>query len=236
MHFHRRRGSSSSAAASSAVPSPITWPSSAGSDVVLLERKKLTSGTTWHAAGLVRAIALHGNLTRLAKYTVELYTNLEKETGAGDRLRAAAARCRIATNKERWEEFQRGAAMLPRLRRRAPSRSTPQEVQEKWPLLNVDDVIGAIYLSEGRPVPTRPTPPWRWRKARAHRRGRRSSRTPRSIGVLDQGRPRDRRRDRPGHDQRASIVVNCGGMWAQAIGAHGRRQHAAAGLPSISMS
>jgi 4-methylaminobutanoate oxidase (formaldehyde-forming) len=51
------------------------------SDVVLLERRKLTSGTTWHAAGLVRASLYTANLTRLAKYTVDLYASLEKETG-----------------------------------------------------------------------------------------------------------------------------------------------------------
>src|SRR5215468_8565231 len=112
-------------------------------DVVLLERKKLTSGTTWHAAGLVRASLYTANLTRLAKYTVDLYTNLEKETGQATGF-VQPGSLSIATNKERWEEFQRGAAMLRGFDVIA-EQIGPQEVKKKWPLLNVDDVIGAIY-------------------------------------------------------------------------------------------
>ena len=112
-------------------------------DVVLLERKKLTSGTTWHAAGLVRASLYTANLTRLAKYTVDLYTNLEKETGQATGF-VQPGSLSIATNKERWEEFLRGAAMLRGFDVIAEAIS-PQEVKKKWPLLNVDDVIGAIY-------------------------------------------------------------------------------------------
>src|SRR5215468_11471412 len=79
------------------------------SDVVLLERKKLTSGTTWHAAGLVRSMLYSANLTRLAKYTIELYTGLEQETGqaTGFRQRGSIS---IATNAERWVEVRRGAS------------------------------------------------------------------------------------------------------------------------------
>ena len=112
-------------------------------DVVLLERKKLTSGTTWHAAGLVRASLYTANLTRLAKYTADLYTNLEKETGQATGF-VQPGSLSIATNKERWEEFQRGAAMLRGFDVIA-EQIGPQEVKKKWPLLNVDDVIGAIY-------------------------------------------------------------------------------------------
>ena len=78
--------------------------------------KKLTSGTTWHAAGLVRASLYTANLTRLAKYTVDLYTNLEKETGQATGF-VQPGSLSIATNKERWEEFLRGAAMLRGFRR-----------------------------------------------------------------------------------------------------------------------
>ena len=86
------------------------------------------------------ACPLHRNLTRLAKYTVDLYTNLEKADG--DRLRRPGS-LSIATNKE-LEEFQRGAAMLRGFDVIA-DRSARKEVKKKWPLLNVDDVIGAIY-------------------------------------------------------------------------------------------
>jgi len=79
-------------------------------DVLLLERKKLTSGTTWHAAGLVRAMLYSGNLTKLAKYTVELYTTLEKETGQATGFKQNGS-ISIATTPERWDELRRGASM-----------------------------------------------------------------------------------------------------------------------------
>ena len=76
-------------------------------DVVLLERKKLTSGTTWHAAGLVGQLRATLNLTRLAQYTAKLYAGLEAETGqaTGFKQRGSVA---LATNKERLEELLRG--------------------------------------------------------------------------------------------------------------------------------
>ena len=60
-------------------------------DVVLLERKKLTSGTTWHAAGLIAQLRASQNMTRLAKYTQELYGTLEEETGVATGLRRCAS-------------------------------------------------------------------------------------------------------------------------------------------------
>src|SRR5260221_10724159 len=80
------------------------------SDVLLLERKKLTSGTTWHAAGLVRAMLYSGNLTKLARHSIELYTRLEKETGQATGLKQNGS-ISIATNAERWDELRRGASM-----------------------------------------------------------------------------------------------------------------------------
>ena len=68
-------------------------------DVVLLERKQLTCGTTWHAAGLIGQLRATANMTKLAKYTQELYFGaLEEETGDRDRLQAAVARSRVALN------------------------------------------------------------------------------------------------------------------------------------------
>ena len=79
-------------------------------DVLLLERKKLTSGTTWHAAGLVRAMLYTANLTKLAKYTVDLYKTLERETGQATGYKQNGS-LSIATNEERWDELRRGASM-----------------------------------------------------------------------------------------------------------------------------
>src|SRR5215510_12610829 len=109
-------------------------------DVVLLERKKLTSGTTWHAAGLVRASLYTANLTRLAKYTVDLYTSLEKETGQATGF-VQPGSLSIATNEERFEELLRGMDMLHAFDVPA-EKFTAQQVQEKWPLMNVSDVLG----------------------------------------------------------------------------------------------
>ena len=72
-------------------------------DVVLLERRKLTSGTTWHAAGLVGQLRASQNMTRLAKYTAELYTRIEEETGQATGFKQNGS-VTIATNPERFEE------------------------------------------------------------------------------------------------------------------------------------
>ncbi|HEY3718604.1 MAG TPA: FAD-dependent oxidoreductase, partial [Roseiarcus sp.] len=79
-------------------------------DVVLLERKRLTCGTTWHAAGLVGQLRATANLTKLAQYTTGLYAGLEAETGqaTGFLQRGSIS---IATNSERLEELKRGASM-----------------------------------------------------------------------------------------------------------------------------
>ncbi|HNB27241.1 MAG TPA: FAD-binding oxidoreductase, partial [Alphaproteobacteria bacterium] len=182
-------------------------------DVVLLERKKLTSGTTWHAAGLVRASLYTANLTRLAKYTTDLYTNLEKETGQATGF-VQPGSLSIATNKERWEEFQRGAAMLRGFDVIA-EQIGPQEVKKKWPLLNVDDVIGAIYYpKDGKCNPADTT----MALARGARMGgAKIFEDTKVTKVLT----KDGRVTGVETDQGAiacEYVVNCGGMWAREIG------------------
>jgi heterotetrameric sarcosine oxidase gamma subunit len=124
-------------------------------DVVLLERKQLTSGTTWHAAGLVRAALYSHNLTRLAKYTVDLYTRLEAETGQPTGF-VQPGSLSIATNQERWEELLRGVSMLHGFGVEAEP-ITPHEAQQKWPLMSIHDVVGAVwYPRDGKcnPVDT----------------------------------------------------------------------------------
>jgi len=79
-------------------------------DVVLLERKQLTSGTTWHAAGLIGQLRGSINMTRLARYTSELYLQLESETGQATGYRQCGS-ISIATNEERFEELKRNASM-----------------------------------------------------------------------------------------------------------------------------
>jgi glycine cleavage system aminomethyltransferase T/glycine/D-amino acid oxidase-like deaminating enzyme len=114
------------------------------SDVVLLERKRLTSGTTWHAAGLVGQLRATANLTKLARYTTELYASLEAETGqaTGFMQRGSLS---IATNTERLEELMRGASMAKTFGLEVNAVS-PAEIKRHWPLLYVGDVVGGVHL------------------------------------------------------------------------------------------
>ena len=113
-------------------------------DVALLERKRLTSGTTWHAAGLVGQLRATQNLTKLAKYTTDLYAGLEKETGqaTGFMQRGSIS---VATHAERFEELKRGASMAKIFGVEVHD-VTPSEIRQKWPLLNVDDIVGGVWL------------------------------------------------------------------------------------------
>jgi glycine cleavage system aminomethyltransferase T/glycine/D-amino acid oxidase-like deaminating enzyme len=113
-------------------------------DIVLLERKRLTSGTTWHAAGLVGQLRATANLTKLAQYTTELYASLEAETGqaTGFMQRGSLS---IATNSERLEELMRGASMAKTFGLEVNAVS-PADIKKHWPLLNVGDVVGGVHL------------------------------------------------------------------------------------------
>ena len=95
------------------------------SDVVLLERKSLTSGTTWHAAGLVSQLKSSHSLTRLATYSAQLFEELEAETGQATGYRAPGS-ISVASDNERWEELLRGMSMARTVG--SPRRATPH-----WP-------------------------------------------------------------------------------------------------------
>jgi glycine cleavage system aminomethyltransferase T/glycine/D-amino acid oxidase-like deaminating enzyme len=113
-------------------------------EIVLLERKRLTSGTTWHAAGLVGQLRATANLTRLAQYTAGLYASLEAETGqATGFLRRGSLS--IATNAERLEELLRGASMARTFGLEVNVVSAA-EIGRYWPLLNVADIVGGVHL------------------------------------------------------------------------------------------
>ena len=114
-------------------------------DVVLLERKKLTSGTTWHAAGLVGQLRPSQNMTKLAKYTAELYTRIEEETGQATGFKQNGS-VTIATNPERFEELKRNASMAKVFGLEVDVISTA-EVRERYPLIETDDVIGGTWIA-----------------------------------------------------------------------------------------
>ena len=111
---------------------------------MLLERKRLTSGTTWHAAGLVGQLRATANLTKLARYTTELYASLEAETGQATGFMQRGS-LTIATNSERLEELMRGASMAKTFGLEVNAVS-PAEIKRYWPLVEVGDVVGGVHL------------------------------------------------------------------------------------------
>jgi 4-methylaminobutanoate oxidase (formaldehyde-forming) len=122
-------------------------------DTVLLERKKLTSGTTFHAAGLVGQLRTSANITQLLGYSVELYKKLEAETGlqTGWKMNGGL---RLACNAERWTEVKRQATTAHSFGLEMHL-LTPKEAQELWPLMTIDDLVGAAYLpTDGQANPS----------------------------------------------------------------------------------
>ena len=113
-------------------------------DVVLLERKQLTSGTTWHAAGLIGQLRATANMTKLAKYSQELYGSLEEETGVATGFRRVGS-ITVALTDDRREEIYRGAAMARAFGVEVEEIS-PAEVQARYEHLNIEGVTGGVYL------------------------------------------------------------------------------------------
>ena len=115
-------------------------------DVTIIEQGALTGGTTWHAAGLVSQLKSSHSLTRLATYSARLFEELEDETGQATGWRTPGS-ISVAADEERWEEILRGATM-------ATTVDVETEVvdldraKELWPLLNTDDLVGALYIPD----------------------------------------------------------------------------------------
>ncbi len=122
-------------------------------DTVLLERHKLTSGTTFHAAGLVGQLRTSANITQLLGYSVELYRTLEAETGLATGWKMNGG-LRLACNEERWAEVRRQATTA-RSFGLEMQLLTPKEAQELWPLMTIDDLVGAAFLpTDGQANPS----------------------------------------------------------------------------------
>ncbi|MBU3260182.1 FAD-dependent oxidoreductase [Roseovarius sp. PS-C2] len=187
-------------------------------DVVLLERKQLTSGTTWHAAGLIAQLRATANMTKLAKYSQELYGNLEEETGVATGFRRTGS-ITVALTDERREEIYRQAAMA-RAFGVDVEEISPTEVQAKYPHLNIDGVTGAVYLDkDGQGDPANIALALA-KGARQH--GATLAERTLATGVTRQGR-RITGVDWRGEDGtsghiEAEHVVNCAGMWGRQVG------------------
>ena len=115
-------------------------------DVVLLERKQLTSGTTWHAAGLVTQLRATQRMTELAQYTGELFGRLEAETGQATGFKRNGS-LRLAKTPERYEELARGASMgrnfgLP------VEPLTPDQIKERWSPISTEGLVGGFWFPD----------------------------------------------------------------------------------------
>ncbi|MFK7941864.1 MAG: FAD-dependent oxidoreductase [Paracoccaceae bacterium] len=124
-----------------------------GEEVVLLERAQLTSGSTWHAAGLVGQLRSSANITQLLGHSVDLYKRLEEETGQATGWKMNGG-LRLACNAERWEEVRRQATTAHSFGLEMHLLSA-QEAQDLWPLMDVSDVVGAAFLpTDGQANPS----------------------------------------------------------------------------------
>jgi sarcosine dehydrogenase len=122
-------------------------------DVVLIERGKLTGGSTWHAAGLVGQLRSSASITQVLRYSVDLYKKLEVETGLATGWRETGC-LRLATNAERWTEYRRQATTAHSFGLDMHLLS-PAEAKKMWPLIEVGDLVGTTFMpSDGQASPS----------------------------------------------------------------------------------
>jgi 4-methylaminobutanoate oxidase (formaldehyde-forming) len=182
-------------------------------DVLLLERRELSCGTTWHAAGLVGQLRSSHNLTRLARYGAVLYERLEAETGQATGFRRSGS-ISVARTAERLIELKRGASMA-RCFGVDVEVISPSEAGRLWPLMRTDDLAGAVWIpGDGRTNPIDTT--------LALARGARSGGATILENVTVTGVRREHgaatgvSTDRG--DVACDVVVNCAGMWGREVG------------------
>ena len=182
-------------------------------DVVLLERKQLTCGTTWHAAGLIAQLRATQNMTRLAKYSQELYFGLEAETGVATGFKRNGS-ITVALTDERMEELRRSAAMARAFGVEIDEIS-PSDIASRYPGLSVDDAVGGVWLpKDGQADPVNIT--------QALAKGARNYGATIHQGIKVTGITKDAGRvtgvTTDAGNITADYVVNAGGMWARDIG------------------
>ena len=188
------------------------------SDVVLLERRRLTCGTTWHAAGLIGQLRPSANLTRLARYSAGLYARLEAETGVATGMRRTGS-LTVALTRDRAEEIRRQASLARAFDVEAEEVDAA-ELARLWPHLRADDVTAAIHLpGDGQADPTG--------VALSLAKGARMRGATIAEGVVVRdvltragrvaGVAWERGEERG--EIAADVVVNCAGMWARDLAA-----------------
>ncbi len=182
-------------------------------DIVVVERKQVSCGTTWHAAGLITTLRDTEAQTRLAQYSLQLYSDLEAETGQA----TGFIRCgsiQLAMSAEKVEEMRRGCAMA-RTFGVENEEISPQQVQALFPLAYIDDLVAGFYFpADGRVNPAD--------VAQALAKGARQ----RGVCIIEDtlvtdilyegNRARGVRTDKG--EIAADIVVLCPGMWGREVG------------------
>ena len=182
-------------------------------DVLLLERRSLTCGTTWHAAGLVGQLRATQNLTRLAQYSAELFATLEKETGQATGYIQTGS-LSVATNVERLEELERGASMAHGFGLEV-ERVSRDRLADMWPHVQTDDILGGVFLPGD--ATTSPVDTTRALALGARQRGATLVENIEVLGVkVRDGRVCGVETNEGTVD--AEVVVNCAGMWGRKVG------------------
>jgi sarcosine dehydrogenase len=183
------------------------------SDVLVLERAQLTSGSTFHAAGLVGQLRSNANITQLLKYSVELYDTLEEDTDQATGWKQNGG-LRLACNAERWTELKRSATTARSFGLEMELLS-PKEAQALWPLMDVSDLVGAAFLpTDGQANPSDVTQAL---VKGARKRGVQIHEDTGVTGIqVKDGRIHGVQTTRG--DIACEVVVNCAGQWARAVG------------------
>jgi len=183
-------------------------------DVVLLEQGQLTSGSTWHAAGLVGQLRSSASITKVLKYSVDLYKRLDQETGLETGWKMSGC-LRLATNQDRWIEYRRLATTAQSFGMDMHLLS-PQEAKTMFPLMLVDDLVGASWLpTDGQASPSNITQSLA-KGARMH--GAKIFENVRVSGFeMKDGRILAVKTSQG--DIACEKVVNCAGQWARQVGA-----------------
>ncbi len=187
-------------------------------DVVLLEQGRLSSGTTWHAAGLVGLLRASESGTRLVQYSAELYAGLEEETGLSSGYQQCGGLI-VARTPERMTQLRRTAATAEAFDLECEL-LTPEQAGERYPVMRVDDLVGAIWLpGDGKANPTDLTAALakgaRMRGAKVFEKTRVTSLVTAEDRMRGVGWESD---GDQGHIE-TEYVVNCAGQWAAAVGA-----------------
>ena len=182
-------------------------------DVVLLERKKLTSGSTFHAAGLVGQLRTNANITQLLKHSTELYGRLEQKTGQATGWKQVGG-LRLACNEARMIELKRQATTA-RSFGLEMHLLTPKEAQELWPIMEIGDLVGAAFLpTDGQANPSDITQAL----AKGARAGGVRIFEDCAVTAIDVQDGRVSGVATKQGDIRCECVVNCAGQWAREVG------------------